>query len=263
MASVFLLLAPSVATAAITFKYVTDAASYSAAAGQAVNVKVFLQETDTNGNTIFGDSRVTGLQSFGIFIHQTSPTGTSTISSFSPAGQLNNFGGTQSFPVPGASGTGGSSTSSTSASMPANSMDYANAVSQTTTSNPVTLVSGTAGNGVFQIQVGTLSVIAGNSTTFTLTSMSNSPGDNANAGSPITNTLPFGNGNSYSLDLSQTGAQGAAGPQTFTGAGDALTMSTFIVAVPEPSSILLCAMAGIGAAVTANRRRKAKAALAA
>jgi hypothetical protein len=60
---------------------------------------------------------------------------------------------------------------------------------------------------VFQSQIGTLAVTAGTSSTFTLTSMFNSRGDQLNAqGSNVTFALPFGS-QSYSLDQTQT--QGA------------------------------------------------------
>jgi hypothetical protein len=246
------LLAPNVARAGITFQYVTDSSSYSGQAGTSATVSVYLQETDTGGSTLFGKSQVTGLASYGVYLTQTSSGGTSTISSFTTAGAFNGFGTSQSVPIQTANAN-----SSSSSSLPANSIDYFNSVPGGTSSNPATLVSGSAGNGVYKILVGTLSVTVGSSTTFSLTSMFNSPGDGANAGGPVTFTLPGGS-NSYNLDSTGT-VNGAAGPLAITGA--ATQSESFSVsaaaAVPEPSSLLLCGLVTLGGAYSTYRRRKA------
>jgi hypothetical protein len=251
------LLAPSAVHAEIIFQYVTDQSVYAANPGQPVHVKVFLQETDTLGTTLFGNPNVKGLESFGIYVHQLGTTGGSTITSFAPAGLFTNFGSNaQFYPVPGSNGSGGTATSSSSASMPPNSLDYANAVNvNTTTSNPATLVSGSPGNGVYEIEVGVLSInVHGSPTTFSLTSMFNSPGDNNSAGSDVTFTLPAG-AQSYSLDRTQV-ATGAAGLETYSGA--ATFTETFTVISPEPSTLLLFGIGLAGTAVAAvYRRRKA------
>jgi hypothetical protein len=241
------LLAPNIGRAGITFQYVTDASTYSGAAGSSATVSVYLQETDSGGNTLFGSSTNKGLASYGVYVTQTSSGGTSSISSFTTAGSFNGFGTSQSVPNQSANAN-----SSSSASLPANSIDYFNSVPGGTTSNPATLVSGSAGNGVYKVLVGTLGVTVGTSTTFSMTSMFNSPGDGANAGGPVTFTLPASG--SYNLDPSGT-FSGASGSETFVGA--ATLSQAFTVgpaAVPEPSSILLCSLMASGIAGGAWRR---------
>jgi hypothetical protein len=245
------LFAPNAGRAGITFQYVTDAASYSGAAGSTASVSVYLQETDSGGATLFGSSAIKGLASYGVYV--TGSGGSSTISSFTSAGQFNGFGTSQSVPNQTANAN-----SSSTASLPnSNSIDYFNSVPGGVITNAPTLVSGSAGNGVYQILVGTLSVNVGSSTTYTLTSMYNSPGDNASAGSAVTFTLPGGS-STYNLDSTGT-FNGIAGNLSFTGA--AAEFATFTVsaaAVPEPSSMLLCGLAACGMGYGAWRRRKGK-----
>ena len=143
LALVGALIVPSAARANITFQYVAGTPT-TGSPGSTSTVSIYLQETDTNGTTFFGQPTIMGLASFGIYVHQTSGGG-STISSFNTTGtSFNEFGTSQSFPVP-ASPPGGTANSSTSASMPTNSIDYFNSVPAGTLTNPATLVSGKRG----------------------------------------------------------------------------------------------------------------------
>lgn len=121
-----------------------------------------------------------------------------------------------------------SSTASLSYLGTSNAVDYYNGVPGGTTTNPFAQpggtttttpmpYSGTLGNGVYLIQVGTLNVQAGTATTYTVTSMANSQGDNLETGGQVTYTLPAG---THSLDGDYDGSSsGPSGSGSWTGAG--------------------------------------------
>jgi hypothetical protein len=234
------LLAPAVTRASITYQYVTDQTSYSAAAGNLVSVSIFLQETVT-GSSQSLLTQTPGLFSYAYYVTQTGgpSAGQSTIGSYTSAAPFT-----------------GSHFSSSSGSLPPNSFDFAALPPTGSTSGPTGSVTG---QGVRQILLGTLTINAGATTQFTLQSVTHSPGDSAAAGADG-NTLTFPNnpGQFYDLDLGGT-QNGSAGTVTFNGA-DALTY-TFTVgpSVPEPGSLTLALVAAAGTAAAAWRRRRATA----
>jgi hypothetical protein len=144
-------------------------------------------------------------------------------------------------------------TFSSPSSLPANSFDVAATQSPSATTGPT----GTplAGNpNVRQILLGTVTLTYGEATTFTLESITQSPGDSSAAGTDgNTLTLPAVPGQTYDLDLGGT-QSGGAGAVSFTGA-DLATYTFTVTATPEPSSLLLAAVgSGSGLALAAWRR---------
>jgi hypothetical protein len=249
------LLSGNVARAGVTFEYVAGTPTVGSSS---TSIPIYFQETDTGGSTVFGSSSVTGLLSFGILSYATN-SGTSTISSFTAASGFsqyhgtdgttaqNNTGLTQSYPNSTANQVA-SSTASLASLGTSNAMDYFNSANSGGVG--ATLVSGKAGNGVYQIQVGTLTVANGTATNFNLTSMFNSPGDNASAQQTVVTTS-----NGSNVDLDDNGTFNGA---SFIGAADPSTVTTFSVgaAVPEPSSMMLCGLVVFGMGYAGLRRRK-------
>jgi hypothetical protein len=238
------------ARAAIAFQYVTDAASYAAAAGSTVNVNVYVQEVDPTGTSSVIASK-NGLFAYGLYVAgDQSATGASTISNYTTAAPFTQFGTginpqTSSGPPPSGGAPG-----NYAGGLPPNSLDYSNA-NNTNTANGAATANG------YKVLVGTLQVTAGSQTTFTLTSENNpsflDPGFGGTAQADNTFTLPPGSGG-FDLDTDGSAPQGA-----YQGANDfTYTFTVSTAAVPEPSSVLLAALflpvAGFGVWL---RRRKA------
>jgi hypothetical protein len=232
------LLLPAAARATIAYQYVTDMQSYTAsAAGNSVAVQIILQETVTGNDTSLL-TRTNGLFSYAYYATQTAGAGTgqSTISSYASAAPF----------------TGNSLTSSPG-SLPPNSFDFNG-------NQPVPTTSGPTGNvtsaGVRQILLGTLTIKAGTTTTFTLSSALRDPGDAIFAGTDG-NTLTLPSNGPYDLDKGGT-QTGQAGTVTFNGTDLLSYTFTVGVAVPEPGSLTLALLAASGTAVVAWRRRRSR-----
>ena len=187
-----------------------------------------------------------GISSYGIYATQTGgpSSGQSTIQNYTTVSAFNNL-----------------VSQSSTGSLPPNSIDFSGAQPVGTTSGEkLSAVNGQS--GVYRLLLGTLTINAGASTTFTLTSMNNNnpayldPGDSVNAQSDDTYTLPAAN--NYDLDAggTQSGNQG-----TFTFNGTNSEVYTFTVATPEPGGMVLSGVAAcgmlIGLGYAGFRRRKA------
>lgn len=229
-----LLSGPAASRADIIYQYVTDQTAYSGSGS--VSVNVFLQETVTGASTSLLN-QTQGLLGYGFYIKQTGgpSSGQSLLGSVTSQAPWTAFP-TQSSPI----------------DLPPNSIDYFNA--QTLPTTPTT--TGTiVAPGVRRILLGSVSVSAGALTTFTLQSLTHSPGLSANAGADG-NTLTLPTSGSYDLDLGGT-QSGSAGSQTFIGA-DAASSTFTVAAVPEPASVVLTGITLAIFAICLYRRRAAR-----
>jgi hypothetical protein len=234
----------------ITYQYVTDQTNYNAVAGASVTVQLFLRETLTGGSTslineeggMFAGS--VGLQQTG-----TVPANPTIISSIST--------NTNPIGVGGGFGPDGIGLNQTNLSS-----DGSNAALIQT----VDIFSFLSGQGPTpdangKILLGTMTLTAGaagTTTTFSVTSLVNSSSSNPLSGPPDGgegNTISITN--LWDLDSDNNGTQN--GPPVYFGANDISNTFTVVVAVPEPSSLLLGGLAACGAAYGAYRRRKAQA----
>jgi hypothetical protein len=240
----------------ILYQYVTDQTSYSAAAGGTVTVQLFLKETLTLGSTSLINAEG-GMFAGSVGLQQTGsvPANPTIISSIS----------TNQNPIGVGGGFG-----------PDSGLNQTNVASDGTnaaliqTVDPLSLVFGIGptpdANG--KILLGTVTLTAGaagTTTTFSVTSLANTSSSNPLSGPP-----DGGEGNTISvtslwdLDLDNNGGHNSpftgASPPDYFGANDITNTFTVVVAVPEPSSLLLCGLAACGGAYGAYRRRKAQAA---
>jgi hypothetical protein len=193
-----------------TYKYVTNATSYSAAQGATVSVLLFLQEQVTSGSNslLAGDS---GLNSAGAAVNRTSGTS-------SPAIIAGFTADTTDFNGP-----------SNNTSLPASSMNFGEGNSSTTSGPMGTQVSA----GLRQQYLGTLTIQTGAAGDISTFSLVKHPG-NFNTTTEI---------NDYDLEANGT-SQTAHDGNTYSWDGVGATVSTFTVtATPEPTAAALLALA--------------------
>ncbi len=229
---ILLAIAPKDSSGAIVYNYVTDQSSYTGAS--TATVKVYLQETVSNGDSSLL-AQTSGLYVYGFYVNQSAgPTaGQSTIASYATSPTFTGNYAADLGPGPSA-----------------NSFEVTATVPNGTTTGPTgTVVS----PGVRQILLGTLTVNTAAAATFTLQSLSNSPG---NLGGSDGNTATLPASGSYDLDVTDNGGKsGAAGVQTYTG-GDSSSYTFTVAAVPEPRPMLLTGLAAaVGLGVWVRRRR--------
>jgi hypothetical protein len=254
------------ARADVSYQYVTDQSSYTAAAGGTVTVQIFLQETVTPNKTTSSDQNQSlisvdgGLVGAGVFTkvsNGTAATITNVANNVATGAAKNstNFDtGEKAVSTP------------TAASILEANTGAANTFGNTN-SNVVTTTT------KYQVLLGTLTInvgaAAGATTTFTVLPYKNTPtappfnGTGADNNTVTAGTGPF---QGFPLDLDVTNNQALTGPPpAYKGANDATAFAFTVTAaaVPEPSSMLLCGLIACGGAFTAYRRRRAQKAAAA
>jgi hypothetical protein len=230
-----------VARANISYTYVTDSSTYSAAAGASVTVQIFLNENLTGSSTSL-ESANNGMVGAGYYVTKSSGDASAKITATS--GNANNFNTTN--PAAG-DGFGSGESVSKQVATDGSAARLLEGVNATT--GPV----GVATTFGRQLLLGTVVITAGNagtSTTYTLETYKNAPTSLGGSGVDG-NTLDF-SGNDYDV----TGTDPTTGQQ-YTGANDITAITFTVTAVPEPSSILLCGLGACGLAWGAYRRYKA------
>jgi hypothetical protein len=212
----------------VVYTYVTDQASYSAAPGSDVSVNIYLMETLSGGSTSIINAH-NGLFSAGAAVNVSSTTGGSAARvvnngfTFNSATEPNGFTGPTSAAYNQGSGAA------------ANNLEFLEAVgtSAAQSNNGVTApANGLVFLGRATIQAGT------GTTTYVLTSLHNDTINNSNSqlgqGNNNTVTLPGPLHGGLDLDVTH--------PGQYTGANDAPPYTFTVVAVPEPSPLLLVAV---------------------
>jgi hypothetical protein len=224
--------------AAISYQYVTDKTSYSAQPGASVTVQVYLLETLTGGSTSLINNHH-GVSTAGVGVQQagTVPANAAIISSISTNQSAVGAGG----------GFGTNAADQSNVKADGSNVALQESVAGGST-GPTTDVNG-------KILLGTMTLTAGAAntiTTFSVTSFANSSNSLATGfGGPSTATK------SPQFDLDRDNNGGGGPPATYNGANDISNTFT-VVAVPEPSSIMLCALAVCSGAFVAFQGRKAR-----
>jgi hypothetical protein len=234
----------SAAKADVSYGYVTDQSSYSAAAGASVTVYIFLQETiKSGGNSVINNDG--GLYGAGFYVNQTTTNGSSVLQAGklafntnsgtsttggAPAGFYSN--GTYVYTPNSATQQGGFENINNNTQGPITS--NISAVGSTNLANTITSA---IYLGSIQITAGA----AGTTTNFTLQKYGNFSGSDGN-------TITFNS--LYDLDVPGSNGVDAWGNVS------SMNFSVNVAAVPEPSSMLLCGFAICGMGYTAYRRRK-------
>jgi hypothetical protein len=226
------------------YSYVTDATSYSGAAGSTVTINVYLSEQLTGQSTSL-IAQQHGLFSAGAAINVKSATGGSAAQvvnsgfTFNGATEPNGFTGPTIAVYNQGSGAA------------ANNLEFLEAISTTAANNGQGMTANT--NGLYFLGSQKITVGSG-ITTYTLTSLFNDTinGSNSQLGQENGNTVtvpgPLNGG--FDLDVTRTTAP------VYTGA-NAAAAYTFTVGpatVPEPGSLALSALGASGLVVGAWRR---------
>jgi hypothetical protein len=239
------------ARASITYQYTTDLATYTAQTGSTVTVQLYLSEilTSSSSSIINNDN---GMFGAGVGVNNkggATTTGQATISSFTLNTAAISAGGF---------GSGGSAGNATDVSKDGSNGALIESIGPGLNAGPLaSQFSNSNGTVINRVLLGTATItagVAGNSTTFTITSLFNSPNTTLGQGNED-NTLTVKSG--WDLDADNNGGNPSfitgASPPTYAGAND--ISNTFIVtatATPEPSSLVLGALgAACGLALTA------------
>jgi hypothetical protein len=242
----------SPARASISYNYVTDSTSNTAAANGTVTVNLYLQETLTGGSTsLINSPPSSNVGLFGGAVAVNVVSGPGTISSvtlntapIASGGFGTGYPGNQTFIA---------SNGSTAAILVAIALGTAQGPTVTQTTNGSTVI------GTILLGTATISNVTA-STQLSLTSLNNAPSNNSLANAQGEgNTVTNGN-NGYDLDSTNNGFNGGP-PPYYTGANDnsyGFTVTPQSSSTPEPSSMALCGLALSGMGFGAWRRRKAK-----
>jgi hypothetical protein len=221
------------ARASVIYSYDTDATAYHAAVGTNVTVNVYLKETLTGASTSYITAQG-GLFSAGAGINDPATTASAQIVS----GSFVEPSGFSSSPPPAIyyNQTGGGQSGS--------NLEFQEATAIGGSLVPV--VGGQVLIGTFNIKVGSAS------TTYTLTSLKDDTidGSNSQLGQSDGNTEAGTNGTGGDLDK--------VGNASYTGA-DAATPFTFTVSAPEPGSLTLVGLAGLGGLLLRRRNHAMRA----
>jgi hypothetical protein len=239
------------ARADITYEYVTDQTTYTAAnPGDTVTVTLYLQETATKGSQSLIAAEG-GLSGAGVAVAQSkvSPSGASatTISAINP----NNSAEPDGFTGNGKSGA--TAANAFLSEFVSNGFTGSTGPSGTTKGGSVTTTGSTT---VTDVLLGTLTLKAGDTgstTTFTVLSLKNSSGNSFSGHDG--NTLTFTNFNDLDPNSAKNFSPAYTGADSFVGS-TAYTFQVTVAATPEPGSLVLGAVAASSLALGAWRCRR-------
>jgi hypothetical protein len=217
------------ASVSYTYEYVTDQSTYSGAVGSTVTVSVLLQETAATGVNSSLINSENGMFSGAFYaVQSNSPSNPATITGVNKNSAFDGFLNSQF--------------NATQARL-----------AETENIQDTSGVGGKQNGNITTVTIGTISIAVGASdTTYTVESYKFAPKTFGGSGVDG-NTLTFNNG--YDLDVVNGTA---AGGITYTGAdffnGSTAFSFTVTSATPEPSSLVLGAVAASGLALGAWRR---------
>lgn len=245
------------ARADITYTYVTDASNYTAAAGGAVTVNVYLDETITGGSTplIGPGGSEAGLFSAGVAANLVSGSAALTNVTLNNNNANNAFSSSNPQSGPGFGGT--SNTQQGKTFVAPSTAGILDEINFSTPAPKAYNLSTSGGTTVNQLYLGSFTVTAGSSgaSTFSITSFNNASPNNtlAQANGDSTVTSPTGD------LLDQDGQDPNTGVNFFGTEDTPVSFTVTVAAVPEPNGLLLCGL--IAAPATGlgvwMRRRKA------